>query len=308
MHGYKRYYFLLFVIYFFLFGIFIYAKNNPAEYYQILLSSNPLSFNVQDPRLSQIVEANLKDVEGEFSIVIEDLEEGSQKSYSYNPDSVFPSASLYKIFVIAAVYQEIENGNLKIDEVVGNSKAGLTEQLGELDYGYDQWEGDRIEYSVEEALRRVAENSDNFASLILANKVSWEKVQEQANKIGATSTTIKSPISTSASDIALFFKKLYKKQIVSESASGEIIDLLARAKINNRIPGKLPEGLKIAHKTGELARIRHDAGIVFLEGNPYLIVLMSQNLKGEDDGIEALANISGGAYDYFSSEISKSGQ
>src|SRR5262249_24773714 len=140
---------------------------------------------------------------------------------------------------------------------------------------------------------------DNYAAIMLAEKVGWDQVQAEADDIGASNTTIKAPISTTAGDMALYFQDLYQGQIVSASDSGQIIDLLATDQINDRIPDQLPSGLKIAHKTGELDGVRNDAGIVFLDGNPYLIVLMSENVPYEDDDVQLLSNISKDVYDYF---------
>lgn len=98
-------------------------------------------------------------------------------------------------------------------------------------------------------------------------------------------------------------KKLYIGEIVSFESSEQIIALLEKAQSNDRIPAKLPKNIRIAHKTGELPQVRNDAGIVFLLGNPYLIVLMSKNVRGEDAAIENLAQVSKIVYDYYASNF-----
>lgn len=264
----------------------------------VLGFSRDWNFNFTDSNLEPVIAKNLAEAEGTYAIVVEGLT--NKERFNYHENEIFPAASLYKLFVLAAVLEEIEKGNLKETQEIGASMKHLDEILGGRDYGYEDFaEDDTIGWPIEEALTRVATVSDNYAALLLAEKVGWNKVTEQARKIGANSTTFKSPISTTASDIALFLRKLYQKDIVSLTVSDKIIELLSLARINNRIPAKLPKDLKIAHKTGELGEVRHDAGIVFLEGKPYLIVMMSKDVIYEDEAVETQAQISKDVYDYF---------
>lgn len=286
------------------------------------------SFNFEDPfkdnQLISLIQEELKDEEGEFAIYIQPLGIKDPKVVRINSGQTYPAGSLYKLFVMAAVLEEIEKGNLKEDTQVFEKVSHLEEVLGGSEFGYEDLDKDEnVVMDVNKALERVASLSDNYAAIMLAEKISWEKVREQAKKLGASDTIIKAPISTTADDIGLFFIKLFNKQVVSEQASDKIINLLTKSKLNNRIPAKLPSKLKIAHKTGELPRVRHDAGIVYLTDKgteppkasldkaggqkgdgveAYVIVLMSKDLKGEDSGVDALADVSKIVYDFYTNK------
>lgn len=269
--------------------------------------------------LSPLPEDN-PDYPGTFGIYVASL--SHDEKFGYNDDLAFPSASLYKLVVIAAVYQEIEEGNMSPDDTVSDSKDNLDSMLGGGEYGYENYTGD-ISFSVDEALSRIASFSDNYSALLLVERVrslatgqagdlvnqtnqdktSRDPVQNEAYRLGMNNTDFSNPIvTTTPADIAHYFQLLYQGEVVSVKSSQAIVDLLTKAQSKDRIPAKLPEGLQIAHKTGELDRVRHDAGIVFLEGNPYVLVLMSQDLQYEDDGIQRLAQISGDVYNYFQKE------
>lgn len=262
-------------------------------------------FNFVSKGLSEIIESNLEGKSGEFSIYIEDISD--EENFSKSSHDPFPAASLYKVYLMAAVLQP---DGLKLDDTLRASKSYLTEELGEVDFGY-QDSPEEISYSVEEALTRIGRVSDNFAAIMLMDKIGVEKVQNMVNSLGANETSIKSLITTSSSDMGKFFKKLAKKEVVDLETSEKLIDFLSLNQLNSRIPALLPENTKVIHehssgrpmvihKTGELPRIRHDAGYVTLpNGKIYVIVLMSQNLKYEDEGVEVLANISKDVYDYF---------
>lgn len=262
--------------------------------------------------LDKIVKQNLKEKKGSFAVVVESLPGG--EGYQYNGVELFPAASLYKLILLAAVMKEVEDRQMNLDDTVSSTKTHLVDVLGEVDFGYEE-APERIGYTVQEALERVGRISDNFAAIMLAEKLRAVRASQDdsdkllikmARDLGMTNTSFESdPIATTAEDIAIYFKALYNGQVVSKTASDKIIELLSLSKLNNRIPAKLPEGVKVVHKTGELGRVRHDAGIVYLEGNPYLIVLLSKDLKYEDDGVETLAQISKDVYEYFKGKSSK---
>jgi beta-lactamase class A len=78
-----------------------------------------------------------------------------------------------------------------------------------------------------------------------------------------------------------------------------MIDILLQQRFNERIPGLLPPGIKVAHKTGSITGVQHDSGIVFLpDGRKYVIILLSKELPDAKKGMGVLANISKLIYDY----------
>lgn len=279
-------------------NLFIYAN-----LFNLVDFSQTWQFSFTSPKLAAVVKKVLKDQQGQYAVVVKSLV--GEDSYRFNANQIFPAGSLYKLFLLAQAYQEIEDGGLSFETVIRADQKHLEEVLGFAEFGYPSTstEQTQISYSVAEILRRIATISDNFAAIMLAEKIGWDKVSTMAKNLGADHTTIKAPISTTASDIALFYEKLYQGKVVSRESSDQIIKLLSQSKLNDRLPAKLPQGVKVAHKTAELARLRHDAGIVYLDpstsSGPYIVVLLSKDLKYEDDGVETLANLSKEVYDYF---------
>jgi beta-lactamase class A len=268
---------------------------------------------VSDKDLEGKIRIFLEDKEGDYAVYVKDLLPEGKRNVYINSDQSYEAASLYKVFLMAAVYKAVSEGKMSLETEISAKLSHLEAVLGSVDYGYQDLSSNEVAtYTIAEALDRVARISDNYAAIMLAEKVGWDSLQEAADEAGATNTVIKTPISTSAEDMGLLLEKIYKGEVVSLQASEAIIELLSKAQINNRIPAKLPKTdpttgspLKIAHKTGELSQVRNDAGIVFLNGNPYVIVLMTKNLKGEDEGIENLAEISKIVYDYYASNLDK---
>lgn len=259
-------------------------------------------FSFLSQGLSEIINHNLEGKDGDYAVFIQDLSD--QEVFSLNSNNSFPAASLYKVYLLAAVLKEVKDGNLKLDDTLSSSKSYLSNTLGEVDFGYEDMP-EEIEYSVGEAMERIGRVSDNFAAIMLMDKLGVEKVQNMADYLNADETEIKAPITTSASDMGKFFKKLARKEIMDLEISDKLIEFLSLNQLSSRIPALLPEGTKVVHKTGELARIRHDAGFVTLpNGKVYVIVFMSQNLRYEDEAIETMAQISKDVYDYFADKYS----
>jgi beta-lactamase class A len=62
----------------------------------------------------------------------------------------------------------------------------------------------------------------------------------------------------------------------------------------------LPKDVEVAHKTGWITGVHHDAGIVYLpNGRSYVLVLLSKNIQDSDKGPQQLADISKTFYDYM---------
>jgi beta-lactamase class A len=84
---------------------------------------------------------------------------------------------------------------------------------------------------------------------------------------------------TTARALLTLMEKIAKGQAVDEAASSEMVAILKRQKFNDRIPAGLPPGIPVAHKTGEITKIQHDAAIVYAE-RPFALVVL---VRGIDD-------------------------
>lgn len=61
----------------------------------------------------------------------------------------------------------------------------------------------------------------------------------------------------------------------------------------------IPPHVVIANKGGDIEGVRVDAGIVYLENNPYIICVMTKMLLNDVDGPNIITAISKETYHYF---------
>ena len=85
--------------------------------------------------------------------------------------------------------------------------------------------------------------------------------------------------------------KAYSKQ-----ASDAMLNILLEQQYRSGIPAGLPKAVRVAHKTGNISTVHHDAGIVFVEGRrPYVLVILTQ-FRAEAGRGTAVADVSRDIY------------
>ena len=101
-------------------------------------------------------------------------------------------------------------------------------------------------------------------------------------------------------DMCRLLELVESRAILDPDACSAIVELMKRIQSSARIPGLLPKGTVVAHKTGSYRRLRNDVGIVYAPNGPYVVALFARELPRdniEDD--EALARISLAIYEEF---------
>lgn len=248
--------------------------------------------------LGSSVEKALEGAKGEYAMVVKNLKTGQE--YSLNENKEFDAASLYKLWVMAEAYDQIQNGKLKENEVLSgdiadiNKKFGIASEEAELTQG-------SVSFTVSSALKQMITISHNYAALLLSEKVKLSSAGDFLDSNGFLESSLgtdgNSP-KTTARDTALFFEKLYKGEIASKENTDKMLNLLKSQQLNNKLPKYLPKGTVVAHKTGEFDFFSHDAGIVYSKKSDYIIVVLSKT-DYPPGAEERIAKISQAVYDYF---------
>lgn len=244
--------------------------------------------------LKSVSQESMIDTKGRYGIFIKNLKTG--ESYTLAEHEKFHSASLYKLWVMGTVFEEIKKGNLSEIEVLSDDIANLNRKFSLSKEEAELTEG-TIKQTVTLALEQMITISHNYSALLLSSKVGERKMQEFLKKYSFNQSSL-DPLETTPSDIGLFFELLYEGKIVDGESSKKMLELLSRQKINDRIPKLLPTGVRVAHKTGDIGLYENDGGIVFSPAGDYIFVALSQSDVPKAAG-ERIAELSKAVFDYF---------
>ena len=117
--------------------------------------------------------------------------------------------------------------------------------------------------------------SSNFAANLLIEKLGAANIQQTVEALGAGGMQVLRGVedqkafdkglnnTTTARGLLVLFEKLAHGQAVDARSDADMIAILKRQTFNDGIPAGLPPGTAVAHKTGTITRIHHDAGIVY---------------------------------------------
>jgi beta-lactamase class A len=105
---------------------------------------------------------------------------------------------------------------------------------------------------------------------------------------------------TTPADMCKLLELLESRAILDDDSCTAIIELMKRIQSSTRIPGLLPKGMIVAHKTGSYRRLRNDVGIVYAPTGPYAIALFARELTRDNvEDESALARISLAIFEEF---------
>ncbi len=213
-------------------------------------------------------------------------------------DREFHAASTMKVAVMIELYRQAHARKLSLDDslpIRNQFHSIVDNSTYELSAGADS---DKVVYAAlgkTLTLRQLCEAmitvSSNFATNLLIEKVGVENVRQTVRTLGADGMRVLRGVedqkafdkglnnSTTARALLTIFERLGTSKAVGAKADKEMIAVLKRQMFNDAIPAGVPPGTAVAHKTGNITRIHHDAGIVYAR-RPYVVVVL---VRGVDD-------------------------
>ena len=225
------------------------------------------------------------------------------------PDEAFHAASTMKVPVLIELYRQARAGTLSLDDrisVINEFHSIVDGSPFKLDTGDDsdaeiyQHIGSRMSYrDLAEAMITV---SSNFATNLIIEHLGAKNIQQTTDALGARGMRVLRGVeddkafqkglnnSTDARSLLTLMEAIARGKAVDQAASDEMIAILKRQKFNSRIPAGLPPGTVVAHKTGEITRIQHDAAIVYA-ARPFVLIVLVRGLDDATRGSALAADI-----------------
>jgi beta-lactamase class A len=221
---------------------------------------------------------------GRLGFYAERLHDG--KSVQLRADEPFPTASVVKVALCAAVLDLVRRGEAELGQTVRLPPAtqrvaggGILKQL-ELD-----------SVSLRDAIELTITLSDNVATNALLDVCETERVNTYLSRLGFEQTRIHGPVDftrvgpglhggigvSTPREQARLFARLHEERILTPALCRYLVGVLGRQHYQDQIPRWLgfdpyaqyhgrTQPLTVANKTGELDGIRADAALLMHAG------------------------------------------
>lgn len=272
----------------------------------------PASTQTLAERLTDLIE----DHEGEVAVAVEHLE--THEQFLHRADEPMPTASLIKFPIMIEAYRQAEAGMIDFDQMLELKQADKVPGAGILTPHFSV--GSR--FALRDAIRLMIAFSDNTATNLVIDQIGLPATSRAMEELGCPETRLHSKVylretsiapersrqfglgSTTANEMLKLFKLLNAGELVTAQASAAMKAHLLTCDDKLKFPKLLPEGTKLAFKTGSVEAARTAAGLMETpKGTVVLCVLTAENEDkswgDENEGDLLCARIAREVYVHF---------
>ena len=249
------------------------------------LIANGQKQKINKPLQLQIEEL-IKGFNGDIGVYVKSLR--TNKIVSINADTIFPTASMVKIPILIGVMDKINKGELQYHQTLTYKDSLLyagVDILGSFK------NNEQIELS--KVIMLMLTMSDNTASLWLQSLAGGGKrINEILDSLGFKNTRINSRTpgretnrtlygwgQTTPFEMAGLFEKIYKREVISDSASQKMIRLMGRDYWDEQAISQIPSWIFVAAKSGAVDESRSETLLVMASKKPYIFSICTKNNK-----------------------------
>ena len=269
----------------------------------------------EDRKLPDAIAAAESEIQksgAQVAIAFQTLDGRSQ--WFLHADEPFHAASTMKVAVLIGLYDQVRRGRMRLDDTlpVKNEFPSLVDGSPyTLDPNDDS---ERDLYLAVGSQRTLAQLSDlmitvssNLATNLLIGKLGVDNIRASVHALDADGMQVRRGVedtkafqqglnnTTTARGLFRLMDALAQGRAVDKEASQQMVGILERQTFNDAIPAGLPPGTRVAHKTGEITRIQHDAAIVFAP-RPFVLVILTRGLADAKESSALMAQITRGLY------------
>ncbi len=215
---------------------------------------------------------------GKVSLLMVDLTSG-RDLHAIHADVAVSSASTIKLPILLTAFEQIEQGRLALRQPVPVPEESILP-----DTRVFEPENRRDTYPLQELLYWMITDSDNTATNALITLLGMDAVNDLCRRWGAASTVLQREMLdfdalaagrnnlTSARDQYRLYAELHRRVLLGSPGIWPLaLDPLLRQRCRDTFLRYLNGPITLAHKTGGLDHVNHDAGL-FLDGEkPYYL-------------------------------------
>lgn len=214
-----------------------------------------------------------------------------------------PAASTIKLPILVSFFQAVDEGRIRLDEVLTMEEKHVAKGSGELQ---DKPVGSK--FTALETADLMITNSDNTATNMLIDRLggieslnqqfaSWQLKQTQMQNI---LPDLEGTNKTSARDLVNLMADINRGKLVSLKSRDFMLRIMQQTRNRSLLPRGLGDGAFIAHKTGNIDSVSGDVGLIDMpNGKRYLVGVLVQREADDPQANELIRQISSTIYQYF---------
>lgn len=232
-------------------------------------------------------------------------------------DRLFHAASTMKVPVMIEVFRQVQAGRFAMsDEIVLKNEFRSIVDSSTFSIEDDSDDSSYAHLGSPMSLADLTYNmiivSSNLATNLVIDVLSADSVQATSERLGTTHMQTLRGVEdlkayeqglsnrTTSRDLARLMTHLMNGTAVSRQADAAMRQILFDQRFNEMIPAGLPDDVQVAHKTGQITRINHDAAIVYPpDAEPYVLVILVEGMDDHAASAALGARISGIVHEHL---------
>lgn len=228
-----------------------------------------------------------------------------------NGDSLVHAASTMKVPVLIELAHEADRGTLDLDApvtLVNRFRSIVDSSTYVLNRADDSDDSVYARIGTPVPIRwlaaRMITHSSNLATNMLLTVVKADTVTALTRRLGATRMLVRRGVEdgpafraglnnvTTARDLAMLMAAIGTDRAATPASCAWMRDVLFAQAWNDAIPTGLPAGTRIAHKTGNITAVEHDAALVYPERGPaYVLVVLTSGVASQEQAKTLIADV-----------------
>ena len=225
--------------------------------------------------------------DGTWSVYVQNLTTGQTLIVN---DRSMRSASVMKLFIMGAVYEAFDRGDIERGEdtvyllrsmIINSSNEASNKLLIRLGDG-----------DIAAGVARVNE-------FIRLRGFSDGTIEYNGFEDPNASLDPDHPNIIMAKDVGLLLSRVYNRSFISRRVCNEIEQMMLDQATRYKIPRGLPDWVECGNKSGETDTIANDAAVIYGPTTDYILVVLSNDWSNEDKANAQIAEISAAVYGFF---------
>ncbi|MGL5832451.1 MAG: serine hydrolase [Waterburya sp.] len=220
-----------------------------------------------------------------------------------NGKTTLAAASTIKLPILVAFFQDVDRGQISLDEQLIMTKDVVASGSGGM-----QYEPPNSKFSALKTAEQMMTNSDNTATNMLIKRLGgMAQLNQRFLKMGLAATTLHNLLpdlpgtnTTSAADLGNLLVKIDGGGLISLRSRDRLLHIMRNIVRNTLLPQGLESGAIIAHKTGDIKSVLGDVGIIDMpNGKRYIASVLVKRPDNSPLAKEFIQKASSTTYQYF---------